>query len=111
MNNTIPSLNDNEYAVLMSLSRHCQHHDCPARPMDVGGSDGSHHSATLRKLAARGFVERMRRNSICNMLNSRRGSYCYRISAAGIAAASAEAARRKTAKAPGVVDPARQGRA
>lgn len=28
-----------------------------ARPMDVGGSNGSHHSYTLAKLARRGFAD------------------------------------------------------
>lgn len=31
------------------------------RPMDVGGQDASHHSATLRKLARRGLVTQTRR--------------------------------------------------
>jgi len=37
------------------------------RPMDVGGRDGSHHSATLRQLVAMGLVERKKLHSI----------YCY----------------------------------
>jgi len=35
-----------------------------ARPMDVGARDGSHHSATLRKLAGRGLVERKKLHAI-----------------------------------------------
>lgn len=31
-------------------------HSSWARPMDVGGHDGSHHSATLRSLARRGWA-------------------------------------------------------
>jgi hypothetical protein len=38
-----------------------------AQPMDVGGRDGSHHSATLSGLAKRGLVERKKLHAI----------YCY----------------------------------
>jgi hypothetical protein len=38
-----------------------------AQPMDVGGRDGSHHSATLSGLARRGLVERKKLHAI----------YCY----------------------------------
>lgn len=31
------------------------------RPMDVGGTDGSHHSKTLRQLVAKGYAERRER--------------------------------------------------
>jgi hypothetical protein len=48
------------------------------RPMDIGGRDGSDHSAILKRLAAKGYAERRRRNSLMNALNSRRGSYEYR---------------------------------
>lgn len=48
------------------------------RPMDIGGSDGSDHSYTLRRLIAKGYVERRRRNSLMNALRSSRGSYEYR---------------------------------
>lgn len=37
------------------------------RPMDIGGRDGSHHSATLRQLAALGLVEKKKLHTI----------YCY----------------------------------
>lgn len=37
------------------------------RPMDIGGRDGSHHSATLTRLAKRGLVERMKLHA----------TYCY----------------------------------
>lgn len=54
------------------------------RPMDVGGSDGSHHSRTLSRLVGRGLAERQKRNTITNVLrNGRRGSYVYRITDAG----------------------------
>lgn len=57
-----------------------------ARPMDVGGRDDSHHSKTLKALARRGLVIRRRRNTLMNMLRSRRGSYVYRIAENGRAA-------------------------
>lgn len=34
------------------------------RPMDVGGRDGSHHSATLAQLAKLGLVERKKLHAI-----------------------------------------------
>jgi hypothetical protein len=42
-----------------------------ARPMDIGGRDGSHHSATLSQLARKGLVERKKLHAI----------YCYNGSA------------------------------
>ena len=48
------------------------------RPMDIGGGDASYHSAVLRTLVRKGLVERRRRNTLRNALNSRRGSYEYR---------------------------------
>lgn len=48
------------------------------RPMDIGGRDGSDHSAILRRLALRGYAERRRRNTFANERGSRRGSYEYR---------------------------------
>lgn len=38
--------------------------DAWARPMDIGGRDGSHHSATLRQLARRGWVLAKKLHSI-----------------------------------------------
>ena len=38
-----------------------------AQPMDIGGRDGSHHSATLSQLACHGLVERKKLHAI----------YCY----------------------------------
>lgn len=61
-----------------------------SRPMDLGAWDASNHSARLRRLITLGFVERQRRNSICNtLLKSSRGSYEYRITEAGRAAVAA----------------------
>jgi hypothetical protein len=48
------------------------------RPMDIGGRDGSDHSRVLKSLARKGYVERQRRNSLMNWLESSRGSYIYR---------------------------------
>jgi uncharacterized protein YjhX (UPF0386 family) len=49
-------------------------------PMFCGGTDGSHHSATLRKLTRKGLVERKVR------AGHSRPSYLYRITRAGRAA-------------------------
>lgn len=49
-------------------------------PMTVGGTDASHHSATLRKLERRGLVERKRRAGYT------RPSYLYRLTSKGDAA-------------------------
>jgi hypothetical protein len=74
-----------------------------ARPMDVGGRDGSHHTTTLRSLVKKSLVERRVRNSLLNMVRGHeegyenlakarrgrkwpgapRGSYEYRITDAG----------------------------
>lgn len=48
--------------------------ECWWRPMDVGGSDGSHHSRTLAKLVRLGLAERRQRGALCKM----RGSWEYR---------------------------------
>ena len=49
------------------------------RPMDIGGTDASHHSATLTKLAKRGFVE----VDVFKAAWQVRGHKRYRISPAG----------------------------
>lgn len=51
-----------------------------ARPMDCGGTDSSHHSATLARLVRWGFAERKRRAGWT------RPSWLYRITGNGIAA-------------------------
>ena len=54
------------------------------RPMDVGGTDGSHHSRTLARLSEQGLAERRKRNTLTNVVvGGRRGSYVYRITEAG----------------------------
>lgn len=59
------------------------------RPMDIGARDGSHHSATMKRLAARGLLGRRRRGTLMNALGGR-GSFEYRLTAAGAAAARRE---------------------
>lgn len=56
------------------------------RPMDVGGRDGSRHSATLRRLASRGLVESQRRD----FGYGPRGSRLYRMTDEGERARFAE---------------------
>jgi hypothetical protein len=49
------------------------------RPMDLGGRDGSPHSAILARLVKKGHVERRKRNTLANMLRGGgRGSWEYR---------------------------------
>jgi DNA-binding MarR family transcriptional regulator len=75
---------DENLKLLKSLARRAALGHEWSRPMDLGAYDGSGHSARLKRLSAKGLVERERRNSICNvLLNSARGSYVYRISDAG----------------------------
>ena len=63
------------------------------RPMDLGGTDGSHHSVTLQRLTRRGLVERRRREvpPVADLveLAERRGSWEYRATDAGRALAGA----------------------
>lgn len=56
----------------------CVPHDSFVRPMDIGGSNGSHHSPTLQKLARLGLIEQRRRNTLANAFGSSRGSWEYR---------------------------------
>jgi hypothetical protein len=49
------------------LKNLAHHGDRFVRPMDLGGMDGSHHSATLARLVKRGLVERKKIHAI----------YCY----------------------------------
>lgn len=83
-----------------------------SRPMDVGGRDGSHHCATLRRLVDLGLAERRLRFSLMNQISGgdtgvqrtsrratrRRGSYVYRASELGLlmwAAISDQKPKRK----------------
>lgn len=66
------TLSDRERYVLAHLDSEW------VRPMDIGGSNASHHSATLNKLVRKGLAEKRRRGSLMNALGSARGSYVYR---------------------------------
>ena len=56
-------ISDRQLGVLRSLAANGGW----AQPMDIGGRDGSHHSATLGQLARHGLVERKKLHAI----------YCY----------------------------------
>lgn len=56
------ALTERDLDVLRALDEHERSGLGAARPLDIGGSSGSHHSATLAKLVERGLVERSRRN-------------------------------------------------
>ena len=70
---TKPELTEREQEVLDELED-----DRWLRPMDVGGRNRSHHSATLKSLVRKGYAVERRRDSLMNMLGSSRGSYVYR---------------------------------
>jgi len=59
----VTRISDRQREVLGSLAAYRDW----ARPMDVGGRDGSHHSATLGQLARQGLAERKKLHAI----------YCY----------------------------------
>jgi hypothetical protein len=81
--------------VLHELSAACrvgrEWRDGYVRPMDCGGSNGSHHGATLRKLVERGYAERRGHRYV------RRTNY-YRITATGLVALQNWLDRRKKAR-------------
>ncbi|MBL4699866.1 MAG: hypothetical protein JKX85_01280 [Phycisphaeraceae bacterium] len=56
------------------------------RPMDIGGNNGSHHSATLRQLWRKGLIQRLPRNTLHNVINpttpKKAFSFIYRIGGA-----------------------------
>lgn len=56
-----------------------------ARPLDIGGTNGSHHSATLAKLTKRGLVERVQRGTLDLFPGATRGAWQYRATASGMA--------------------------
>jgi len=95
-------MNRTQAETLRALSeflRHAQaipHHQTFARPLDIGGTSNSHHSNTLRRMAALGWVETDRKPNDARY--GRRGIR-YRITAKGAAAlanhdASVELARQ-----------------
>lgn len=75
---------DRDYEALGALLAASQLAPSPGawfRPMDIGGSSGSHHSPTLRKLERRGLVEQKARTA-----GGRKFGRLYRITAAGTTA-------------------------
>lgn len=58
------------------------------RPMDFGGARCSHHGNTTKRMAAKGWVQRERRNELNapGPAGYFRGSYRYRITPAGLRA-------------------------
>lgn len=58
-----------------------------ARPMDLGASDASHHSGTLRSLVRKGYAERIPRSTTRTDIDrdgtGRSPSWLYRITEAG----------------------------
>lgn len=76
------SLEDKQ--LLQTLDSYAKREMRWCRPMDLGATDASSHSARLKRLVAKGLVQRERRNTICNMIvRSARGSYLYSITEAG----------------------------
>lgn len=75
-------LTDSQRDVLLSLEffhrnvADVGYPDRRARPMDVGGTDCSHHSGTLKALAKKGLVDRHKRGG-------RRGACTYALTDAG----------------------------
>lgn len=84
-------LTDNQREVLCNLAslrespNQCSRRDGWATPMDFGGSDGSHHSGTAKRLADKGLVTREQYRG----WGGGRGSCAYKITEAGIAALQA----------------------
>jgi hypothetical protein len=92
------SLNEREYDVLSTLRwvNHGSSHPRPwARPLDLGGMNGTHHSATLAKLEGHGLVQSKQRGAAdpapgeltsTAKQGRSRGSKAYRITAKGVGA-------------------------
>lgn len=77
-------MREEDLSLLKALIRREASGNAWSRPMDLGASNRSNHSARLRRLAELGLVNRERRNSICNVLmNSARGSYVYSVTETG----------------------------
>ena len=54
-----------------------------AAPIDFGGQDGSHHSATAKQLAIKGLIDRYKNGKINSFSSRNKSSCCYRINSAG----------------------------
>lgn len=76
-------LSEREIEILMSMEGHEW-----LRPLDVGGFNGSHHSATLALLVRRDLVESRQRRA-----HMSRGSKVYRIKSSGTEALHAQRLR------------------
>jgi hypothetical protein len=61
-----------------------------ARPMDVGGSNGSHHSATLRRMASKGWLIDVGHGRSSGGKHGTRRTYKYKTTEVGRAAYTAE---------------------
>ena len=73
------TLSANQRQVVDSLAVYGGKDRVWARPMDIGGRDGSHHTGTLRGLMTKKIVERALRDTLMNFLGPGRGSYLYRL--------------------------------
>lgn len=76
------TLTENQVELLLQFDDH------PSwlRPMDLGGRDGSNHSAVLAQLERKGMVESRKRSSFSSL----RRSKLYRITPAGLTARAAK---------------------
>jgi hypothetical protein len=77
-------LRDEDWSVLNELcfaNRGSQYPMEWCRPLDVGGHNSSHHSASLAKMVRYGFVESRQRSG-----HMSRGSKVYKITEAGVLA-------------------------
>ena len=83
-------LTDYEEEVVRALeSWHRRHGPDGAIPLDLGASNGSHHSGTLNRLCRKGIVARTSRNPLA----TRRGSYRYALTETGLSLASERVSR------------------
>jgi hypothetical protein len=82
---------------LLAFEAYMAAHDCTARarPMDVGGSNGSHHSGTLRRMLAKGWVEDVGYGHSSGGARGTRRTYKYKSTEAGRAALKAATPTRE----------------
>lgn len=79
-------MTERELLVLRRLAAHSSEF---VRPMDIGGRDGSYHSAVLARLCKKGFAAREPRGTLTNYLrgfgkgSKRASSWLYRITPLG----------------------------
>jgi hypothetical protein len=81
-----PRLSEQEWEVLRELTG--TRRWGWARPMDLGASNGSHHSGTLKKLVRKGYAERIPRSTTRDDIDvdgtKKAKSWLYRITDAGL---------------------------